>query len=329
MVTITGTNLFNAGYVFFGNTAASKFSIDVISQFDVQIVAVAPPGTGTVNVTVTTPGGTSATSSADQFTYVTPTPPAPVQSGWQTTQVRICDTRPGNRSDLSGMALSQCEGDTLGGARQNLTIQVAGLGGVPANATAAIVNITASHPTADGELIVCPADSSTECIPVSSFQGGAYAVASAISVALGNGKVTIEYRGAGFVNVIVDVEGYTTSPTRFPIQLVKPIKVYSGHITSTPVAITVTGTPTNTTGVALRITVSGADANGFITIYPYTSGSQHMPVVSAINFSGNGSTISNVMLAPDGKLYLYTNGGDPLVTITVVGITSEIQVAKA
>jgi hypothetical protein len=94
------------------------------------------------------------------------------------------------------------------------------------------------------------------------------------------------------------------------------------------VAITVTGTPTNATGVALRITVSGANANGFITIYPHTSGS-HIPVVSAINFSGNGSTISNVMLAPDGKLYLYANGGDPLVTITVVGITSETQVAKA
>ena len=38
-----------------------------------SITATAPAGTGTVDVTVTTPGGTSATSSADQFTYV----PAP------------------------------------------------------------------------------------------------------------------------------------------------------------------------------------------------------------------------------------------------------------
>ena len=36
-----------------------------------QITATAPAGTGTVNVTVTTAGGTSATSAADDFTYVT------------------------------------------------------------------------------------------------------------------------------------------------------------------------------------------------------------------------------------------------------------------
>jgi hypothetical protein len=36
---------------------------------DTSITAVSPPGTGVVNVTVTTPLGTSATSAADQFTY--------------------------------------------------------------------------------------------------------------------------------------------------------------------------------------------------------------------------------------------------------------------
>src|SRR5262249_21398296 len=43
-----------------------------------QVVAIAPPGpVGTVDVTVTTFGGTTAISAADQFTYVT----APVVSG--------------------------------------------------------------------------------------------------------------------------------------------------------------------------------------------------------------------------------------------------------
>ena len=36
---------------------------------DTTITADSPAGTGTVDVTVTTPGGTSATSPADQFTY--------------------------------------------------------------------------------------------------------------------------------------------------------------------------------------------------------------------------------------------------------------------
>ena len=37
---------------------------------DTTITADSPAGTGTVDVTVTTPGGTSATSAADQFTYI-------------------------------------------------------------------------------------------------------------------------------------------------------------------------------------------------------------------------------------------------------------------
>src|SRR6202042_1475470 len=44
---------------------------------DPSLVAYTPTGEspGTVNVTVTTPGGTSATSAADQFTFATPPVP--------------------------------------------------------------------------------------------------------------------------------------------------------------------------------------------------------------------------------------------------------------
>jgi hypothetical protein len=65
-VTITGTNLAGATAVEFGSSTAT-----IKSNTDTQIVVITPAGTGgTVDVTVTTTGGTSATSSADQFTYV-------------------------------------------------------------------------------------------------------------------------------------------------------------------------------------------------------------------------------------------------------------------
>jgi hypothetical protein len=72
-VTITGTNLSGATSVKFGTADAS-----ITADSATSITAVAPTGeTGKVNVTVTTGGGTSATSSADAFTYsavvVTPT----------------------------------------------------------------------------------------------------------------------------------------------------------------------------------------------------------------------------------------------------------------
>lgn len=64
-VAVTGQNLTGTTVVDFGGNAATN--IRVISP---KIVLVnSPSGTGTVDVTVTTPNGTSATSSKDQFTY--------------------------------------------------------------------------------------------------------------------------------------------------------------------------------------------------------------------------------------------------------------------
>ena len=67
-VTITGTNFTGATAVSFGGTAAT--GLTVISA--TLITATSPPGSGTVDVLVTTTGGTSATSSADQFTFLAP-----------------------------------------------------------------------------------------------------------------------------------------------------------------------------------------------------------------------------------------------------------------
>jgi hypothetical protein len=64
-VTITGTNFTAVTAVKFGSANATSFKVNSESS----ITAVSPAGTGTVDVTVTTPGGTSATSAADQFTY--------------------------------------------------------------------------------------------------------------------------------------------------------------------------------------------------------------------------------------------------------------------
>ena len=70
-VTLTGTNLSGATAVSFGVTAATGFTVNSATS----ITATTPAGSaGVVDVTVTTVGGTSATSAADHFTYV----PAPV-----------------------------------------------------------------------------------------------------------------------------------------------------------------------------------------------------------------------------------------------------------
>ena len=65
-MTITGTGFTGTTAVNFGGTAGT--SLNVVS--DTQITVTSPSGSGQVDVTVVGPGGTSATSSADQFTYL-------------------------------------------------------------------------------------------------------------------------------------------------------------------------------------------------------------------------------------------------------------------
>jgi putative nucleotidyltransferase with HDIG domain len=77
-VTISGSNFSGATLVRFGSNTASPFSVTsaqqgsgVVAEAGTQITVTAPPGTGTVPVTVSGPGGTSGTGV--NFTYVGPT----------------------------------------------------------------------------------------------------------------------------------------------------------------------------------------------------------------------------------------------------------------
>jgi hypothetical protein len=68
-VTITGTNLTGATAVKFGSGEATSITVNPEGT---QLTATSPAGKGTVDVTVTTPGGTTATASLDHFVYAPP-----------------------------------------------------------------------------------------------------------------------------------------------------------------------------------------------------------------------------------------------------------------
>jgi hypothetical protein len=73
LVGITGYGFTAASAVAFGSVAASSFTV----ASDTLIVAVAPPqASGTIDITVTTPSGTSSTGSADHFTYTNASTPS-------------------------------------------------------------------------------------------------------------------------------------------------------------------------------------------------------------------------------------------------------------
>jgi polyvinyl alcohol dehydrogenase (cytochrome) len=126
-VTITGTNFTGATAVKFGTAPAATFT--VIST--TQIAATSPPGSGTVDVTVTTAGGMSATSAADQFSYTAPwvatysvggTPTSWAISQTQTYSVTITNT--GSQTWPAG-----------GGTPVHLAVHFANVGGGAGNNT--------------------------------------------------------------------------------------------------------------------------------------------------------------------------------------------------
>jgi hypothetical protein len=94
VVTITGCGFTGATAVQFGATPATTFTVNS----DTQMHATSPAhAAGTVDVTVTTPLGTSPTSSADQFSYsgqctavsLTASPPSGQPSGTQVTLTAV------------------------------------------------------------------------------------------------------------------------------------------------------------------------------------------------------------------------------------------------
>jgi len=103
-VVITGTNFTGATGVTFGGVSALSYS--VVS--DTQISALSPSGAGTVDVRVTTAGGTSAISAADQFTYM----PAPTVTSVSPTAGPLAG---GASVTITGTNLSGASGVTFGG----------------------------------------------------------------------------------------------------------------------------------------------------------------------------------------------------------------------
>ncbi|MDT0456451.1 IPT/TIG domain-containing protein [Streptomyces sp. DSM 41527] len=99
-VTLTGTGLASTSSVRFGTTAATSFT--VVS--DTHVTAVAPAGTGTVQVTVTTPGGTS---NGVSYTYSV----TPALSGVSPNQG---PTSGGNTVTLTGTNLTGTTAVTFG-----------------------------------------------------------------------------------------------------------------------------------------------------------------------------------------------------------------------
>jgi hypothetical protein len=182
VVTITGTGFSGVSGVSFGPSAPAAYTVGSATQ-----LSATSPGhnAGVVNITVTTPGGTSSTVAADQFTYdAKPTISAISPNSGPLSGTGTVNLTGTGFADVSGASLSGTSVTYTIGSDTSMSVTA------PASSSAGVVDITVTNETGTSS------DSSAD-----HFTYDAVPVISSISPAAGGtaGTDVVTITGTGFV----------------------------------------------------------------------------------------------------------------------------------
>ena len=233
---------------------------------------------------------------------------------------RLLDTRAAN-STIDGLSA----GGGPKGAGSVTTLQVAGRGGVPANARAVSLNVTAVAPQGYGFVTVFPCGA----VPTASnlnYRAGDVVPNAVISDLDDTGKVCVFTYAA--THLIVDVNG--AFPDRSAFRALRPARLYdsraanstidgagagagvrgAGVVTRVPVAGR-GGVPADAFAAAFNVTVVDALGEGFATLFP-CGGS--VPVASNLNYRA-ADVVANMVVSElgGGDVCVYTDAPAHLV----------------
>jgi hypothetical protein len=228
---------------------------------------------------------------------------------------RLLDTRPGETT-VDGKGL----GAGLTPAGSTLVVQVAGRGGVPADAAAVVLNVTATGGQGDGFVTVFPCDAPRPLASSVNFVADT-SVANAVITGLSAAGTVCLFVGTNGVNLVADVNGFFPAGSGYnaltPSRLLDTRAGQStidgaqlgagltaaGSTVVLPVAGR-GGVPADATSVVLNVTAVGGLGTGFVTVYPCDSA---LPFASNLNFVADDPTpnAAIVKLSAAGTVCLY------------------------
>jgi hypothetical protein len=281
---------------------------------------------------VATQNGTGyGTSYVDILAATLPPLPSSPEPYHPITPFRIKDTRSSHQ--------------TLG-PNTTLNVQVSGVDGVPAAATAAVLNVTATNPTKQSFLTVFPTGRSPPVASNLNF-GPGESVANLAEVEIGNNGEVSVYNPTGNVDVVVDLEGYTapSSPGTGLYNALAPARITDTRPGSgfpnagntlgpnTTLTVQVTGAQgvrgTGVGAAVLNVTATNPTEQSFLTVWP-TGASR--PTASNLNFAP-GQTVPNRVIvpvsSPGGQVSIFNPAGNVDVVVDVGGYFTDSSNAAA
>ena len=232
---------------------------------------------------------------------------------------RLLDTRVGT----GGPA-----GPVGAGATRELTVR-GGASSIPETATAVLVNMTVTVPTAAGYLTVHPAGVARPTASNLNFVAG-QTVANLTLVGIGSGGRISIFNASGAAHVLVDIVGYYVPAGGSSFKAVPPQRLLdtreqpAGAIGPSAVrdlrVYDLVALPP-TAVVLLNVTAVTPTTSGFLTVNPPAGG---LPTTSNLNFSP-GQVVSNLVVADvnfwDRKVGIYNSDGYTHVVVDIVGYT--------
>jgi hypothetical protein len=235
------------------------------------------------------------------------------------TPFRLFDSRPSEPAGAIDIVKQRYGGGKV------LTVELGGVGGIPAGATAVSLNVTATQPIGDGFVSVHPCGDPPLASNVN-FRAGQTVPNAVITPLAGDG--TLCFLSNVEIHLIADVNGYfedgsslhTLTPTRLfdtrPTEPAGPVQVVQQPLGPTSELIVhltgLAGIPVDDVGaVSLNVIATNTQAPGFVTVHPCGD----RPLASNVNFLA-GQTVANAVLAPlsvEGDLCFYAHADVDLV----------------
>jgi hypothetical protein len=208
------------------------------------------------------------------------------------------------------------------------------LPGVPAGASAVVLNLTVDGSAAPGFVTVYPTGVTRPLASSINVDAAGLTIANLVTVPIGTGG-TIAMYSLMTTDLVADVQGYympavTATTGRFapygqgPYRLLdtrNPTPIHFGPLAAgEQIDVNVAALaafPNDAVAAALKITVTDSAASGFWTVYP--TGTTR-PTASNINVVGAGGTIANQVLArlTSGSITVFSQSGGQLI-IDLIG----------